>query len=294
MKDNTLKEKRTHGNPVFPLHVYSHIDKKGDYSVSHHWHNEIEIIYVEKGDLIFNIDMKSTKITSGQCVFINSEQLHSIYAMGGNTSIHHAVVFDLNILNASIYDYYQNKYIDPILKRSLRFPLYLDLNSTLGNKTLHEILEIIDIYHNKSNGFELSIKGSLLKIIANLYKENKFIGSNILMPKDYKVQIVKKVINFINNNYTHKIYIDALAAEANMNTRYFCRFFKSVTGKTPVTYINEYRIEQAVQILKTQDTKVIDVCFNVGFDNFSYFIKKFKEYKNCTPFQYKKIQTIDT
>lgn len=288
MKDNNLKERRTHGNSIFPLHVYSHTDNKGNYFVSHHWHNEIEIIYVEKGELLFNVDMQPAKVTSGQCVFINSEQLHSIYAIYNKPSIHHAIVFDLNILNASIYDYYQNKYIDPILNKSLRFPLCLDLNSKYGNKTLHEILEIIDTYHKKGAGCELNIKGSLLKIIGNLYEENNFIGSTSTTPKYYKVQIIKKVFNFISNNYTHKIYIDELAAEANMNTRYFCRFFKSVTGKTPVTYINEYRIEQAAKMLKTQDAKVMEVCFNVGFDNFSYFIKKFKECKNCTPSQYQK------
>ncbi|GIM29124.1 AraC family transcriptional regulator [Clostridium polyendosporum] len=294
MKNNNLKENRTHGNSIFPLHVYSHIDTKGNYSVSHHWHNEIEIVYVEDGTLIFDIDMQSIKVTSGQCIFINSEQLHSVYEIASKPSIHHAIVFDLNILNSSIYDYYQNKYIEPILKGSLRFPLFLDSNSTGSNKTLREILEMIDTYHKKSAGCELSIKGSLLKIIANLAEEDKFIKNDatLLIPKDYKVQLIKKVLNFIHNNYTQKIYIDELAAEANMNTRYFCRFFKSVTGKTPVTYINEYRIEEAAKLLKTGDAKVMEVCFNVGFDNFSYFIKKFKEYKNCTPYQYKKILDI--
>ncbi|GIM29617.1 AraC family transcriptional regulator [Clostridium polyendosporum] len=294
MQDNNLKEKRTHGNSMFPLNVYSNIDTKGNYSVSYHWHNEIEIIYVEKGDLIFNIDMQPIKLTSGQYIFINSEQLHSVYAIDNKPSMHYAIVFDLNILNSSIYDYCQNKYIDPISKKSLRFPLFLDPTSTCGNKTLREILEIIDVYHRKNGGWELSIKASLLKVIANLAEENKFLKNDatLLIPKDYKVQIIKKVLNFIRNNYKQKIYIDELAAEANMNTEYFCRFFKSVTGKTPVTYINHYRIEQAAKILKTGDAKVMEVCFNVGFDNFSYFIKKFKEYKNCTPSQYKKIPDI--
>lgn len=147
--------------------------------------------------------MQTTKVTSGQCVFINSEQLHSIYALDDKTSIHHAIVFDLDILNSSIYDYYQNKYIDPILKKSLHFPFCIDLNSTCGN----EILEIIDTYHKKSTGYELSIKGSLLKIIANLYEEDKLIGSTVLIPKYYKVQIIKKVFDFINNNYTHSIFL---------------------------------------------------------------------------------------
>ncbi|MBU3182055.1 helix-turn-helix domain-containing protein [Clostridium psychrophilum] len=290
MNDDKLKEKTARGDSIFPLHVYSHIDTQGNYSVSDHWHNEIEVVYIEEGDLMFNIDMQHVKLTHGQCVFINSEQLHSIYAIDNKPSIHHSIVFDINILNSSIYNYYQNKYINPIIKKSLSFPLYLDTNYVLGNKTLNEILEIIDVYHRKSSGCELSIKGCLLKIVANLFEEDKFIknDSAFLIPKDYKVRIIKKVLGFIDNNYTQKIYISELAAEANMNTQYFCRFFKSVTGKTAVTYINKYRIERAAKMLKTEDTKEMQVCFDVGFSNFSYFIKKFKEYNNCTPCQYKK------
>lgn len=290
MQNINLKEKTIHGSSMFPLNVYSHIDTKGNYSVYHHWHNEIEIIYVEEGSLLFNIDMQPIKITAGQCVFINSEQLHSAYSLDNKPSIHHAIVFDLNILNSSIYDYCQNKYIDPLLNKSLSFPLFLELNSICGNKALCEVLEIIDIYHKKNLGWELGIKASLLKIIANLAQEDKFLKDNttLLIPKDYKVQLIKKVLNYIHNNYKKKIYIDKLADQANMNPQYFCRFFKSVTGKTPVNYINHYRIEQAAKLLQTKDVKITEICFNVGFNNFSYFIKKFKEYKNYTPSHYKK------
>ncbi|MDV3429170.1 MAG: helix-turn-helix domain-containing protein [Bacillota bacterium] len=51
--------------------------------------------------------------------------------------------------------------------------------------------------------------------------------------------------------------------------------------------MNYYRIEQASKILKTQDKKILDVSLQVGFENFSYFIKKFKEYKKCTPSRFK-------
>lgn len=294
MNNSTLKEKKIHGNSMFPLIVYSCINSKGDHHVSYHWHSEFELIYVEKGELTCNIDMESIKLTSGQYIFINSEQLHSIHSIDNISSIHHAIVFDLNMLNSSIYDYCQNKYIDPLLKKSLRFPLNVDSKSTCGNKILQEILEIVDAYHRKSPGWELIIKASLLKIIANLAEEDKFLknDSSLLVTKDYKVQVIKKTLKFIHDNYNQKIYIDELAAEANMNPQYFCRFFKSVTGKTPVTYINHYRIEEAAKTLKTGDAKVMEVCFNVGFENFSYFIKKFKEYKHCTPNEYKKIPEI--
>lgn len=291
MKNLNLKEKIVHGNSMFPLKVYSITDPACKYHLQLHWHNEVEIIYVEEGTLIFNIDMKTLKLTKGDCIFINSEQLHSPYSIDNKPTIHHAIVFDLNILNSSIYDFCQNKYIDPLLKNDLRFPQFLNTNSICGKKALQEIVEIINYYNIKNAGWELNIKGSLLKIVANLAQEDMFLKdtNNFSLPKDYKVELIKKILSHIHTNFNQKIYIDDLAMEANMNPQYFCRFFKSITGKTPVSYINHYRIEQACKMIKTEDMKIMDICFSVGFDNFSYFIKKFKEYKNCTPSQYKNI-----
>ena len=106
--------------------------------------------------------------------------------------------------------------------------------------------------------------------------------------KDYKIDLIKKILNYIHENYNDKIYIEDLALEANMNVKYFCRFFKSVIGKTPVEYINSYRIEKATELLQTETLSISNIALSVGIDNFSYFVKQFKKYKNCTPSQYRK------
>jgi AraC-like DNA-binding protein len=118
---------------------------------------------------------------------------------------------------------------------------------------------------------------------------NRFIiKENLLISRgSYKIKLIKKVINYIHLNYYKKIYIEDLAKEINMNREYFCRFFKSIMGRTPVEYINYYRIEQAAKLLSTRDEKILDISLQVGFENFSYFIKKFKEYKKCTPSRFK-------
>ena len=39
-----------------------------------------------------------------------------------------------------------------------------------------------------------------------------------------------------------------------MNEQYFCRFFKKVIGRSPMEYVNEYRIKKAMHYLKESDT----------------------------------------
>ena len=72
-----------------------------------------------------------------------------------------------------------------------------------------------------------------------------------------------------------------------MSPNYFCHYFKQEIGKTPIAFINEYRIEKACEMLSESDLPISDVALSVGFDNFSYFIRKFREYKGVTPKKYR-------
>ena len=71
-----------------------------------------------------------------------------------------------------------------------------------------------------------------------------------------------------------------------MNPKYFCRFFRQMTQKTPVEYLNYYRIECAREQLSTTSCTVTEIAFNCGFNDVSYFIKIFRKYMGMTPGQF--------
>ena len=71
-----------------------------------------------------------------------------------------------------------------------------------------------------------------------------------------------------------------------MNRSSFCIFFKKVTGKTFITYLNEYRIELVCQKLKQQKMNISEACFQSGFNNITYFNRVFKQMKGISPSEY--------
>ena len=73
-----------------------------------------------------------------------------------------------------------------------------------------------------------------------------------------------------------------------MNEQYFCRFFKKIIGKTPVTYINEYRISRAITMLQDTQQPVMNICLDCGFNNLGNFLKEFRKKTGMTPLQYRK------
>ena len=73
-----------------------------------------------------------------------------------------------------------------------------------------------------------------------------------------------------------------------MNEQYFCRFFKKVIGRSPMEYVNEYRIKKAMHYLKESDLTVTEICLECGYNNFGNFLREFRKYTSTTPLQYRK------
>lgn len=285
LEKSKLRENKVHGDAMFPLNVYMKQQIASDKELHCHWHEEVEFLYIEEGEAVFNIDMENINAKQGQCILINSESIHSGYSINKKSCYYQAVVFNLNFLSCELYDACQSKFIDPLLKKIYKFPTLL---TNEDSKAIDEIKEIISLYNKKDYGWEIMIKSSLLKVIG-LVASNRELKGKINSPKNYKIELIKKILSYIQLNYSEKIYIQELAAEVNMNTYYFCWFFKTITGKTPIEYINHFRVEQAARILKNEDRKISDVALDVGFENLSYFIKKFKEYKGDTPGRFKSV-----
>ena len=109
---------------------------------------------------------------------------------------------------------------------------------------------------------QLFIRAGLLKILGILAGEGLLTTQE--KTDDYRVEIIKNSLAYIHEHYQEKFYIHDLARQAGMNEQYFCRFFKKAIGRTPVTYINEYRIGRAITLLQDTELPVMDICLDCG------------------------------
>ena len=88
----------------------------------------------------------------------------------------------------------------------------------------------------------------------------------------------------MESSYNKQITLEEMAGSVDMSPKYFCRFFHEMTHRTPIDYLNYYRIERACYQLMTTDQSITEVAYSSGFN----FIKTFKKYKGTTPKQYLK------
>lgn len=87
------------------------------------------------------------------------------------------------------------------------------------------------------------------------------------------------MLSKIKNDYSQPLTLSELAETARLNPQYLCRAFRQVTGKTPIDYLNYYRIECAAEKLCYTNLSVTEIALSCGFNDLSYFNRLFKRHK---------------
>lgn len=104
-----------------------------------------------------------------------------------------------------------------------------------------------------------------------------------------KSYAVKRIINYLNENYEHKISLEQIAHNMYLSPVYISKIFKEETGESPINYLIKIRLEKARDILIHSDSRSIkNIANSVGYDDVYHFSKLFKKYYGVAPLYYKR------
>lgn len=98
--------------------------------------------------------------------------------------------------------------------------------------------------------------------------------------------IVKAQI-WIQENFSKRFPLEDLANKYQMSVRNFTRRFRAATGKSPLAYLQDIRIENARELLQTSNLSVGEVIHQVGYTDAKHFNLLFKKNIGVTPSQYR-------
>lgn len=100
--------------------------------------------------------------------------------------------------------------------------------------------------------------------------------------------VVRKVKEYIHENYAGQITAGDLAASVHLTQNYIRSVFKEGTGRTVLEYLTEYRFEKACELLQTTNLKVKEISVQVGYENVPYFCTLFARRFGMSPNEYHK------
>ena len=289
----SLKEKQSHGTRLFPCAYYHFCNPSHRLRVRHHWHEEVEIVYLHHGSFKLDINMEPYG-TDRECfLFINSGELHSLRSLSMEFD-EQAVVFSPSMLLFQDYDSIDESILLPLTQNKLTFPRFLYQTSPFFSAFRSCYQQISHIFSQSKETLitgeqiltddvisQLQIKAGILQLIGILMEAGLMCQSP--RTESQKITAIKTVLSYITDHYHEKLYVQDLASQVNMNEQYFCRFFKRSIGKTPIDYINDYRLNKVIRLLETGDAQITEICLECGFNNMGNFQRLFKRKTGITP-----------
>lgn len=247
-----------------------------------HFHPELELVYIEGASGTRHVGEHISQYEESDLVFIGSNIPHLNFDYGvktqyeevvvqfkqdflGNAFAHTPELLKINQLfeNAKLGIAFSRETKIKVAERLIKLPLLTHFEQFL------EILSIFQILANDENPEFLH---------ANSF-ENQYTK------KDQ--QRMKRLYQFIDENYERKVDIREVANLSNLSEPAFCRYFKKMTRLTFTEFLNHYRINQAKKFLLL-DKNITETCYDCGFESISYFNRTFKKIMNENPLAFKK------
>lgn len=99
---------------------------------------------------------------------------------------------------------------------------------------------------------------------------------------------LNKVLDYLMSEFRNPIRLEAIAALASMAPTAFCRYFKSRTNKTVISFVNELRVGYAHKLLMETPRTITDIAYECGFNNVSNFYRQFQAITGRSPLQYRR------
>lgn len=283
--DNTLKELNAHGSFELPIETYTD-NCVIFHSLYNHWHDEMEIIFIENGMGMVRLNREILRVKKGDILIVNPGVLHGIKTDLKHILYFKSIVFHLGFLQGTAGDLCQEQVISPLIENRAEFTHRISAEDTNYMNISRLFYQIHDCHREKSPYYFVRLKSLLYHFFYEM------LAGNYIIPADTEqnnnLLSIKCVLDYMNQHYSETISARNLALMSNFSEYYFMKLFRQYTGKTLIEYLNDLRLEKAKALLMHTDEPITAIATEVGFNNTSYFIKKFQKSNGITPGAFRK------
>ncbi len=280
MRYSDCQEHKLRGSFYFPIEFH-HVDGSHPrYQMPFHWHMDYELLRVVSGVFTLSLDAETLRLHAGEVVLIPDGVLH-----GGMPAdcVYECIDFDLTafLQNSAV----GTRQLDDILNHRVTLQNFFPA----GSAEAELIHRLFDTLGHPAVGVEFLTQGLIFELLGLLLQNQRYTQADTRTVRgNQRICRLKNALRLIREQYGDPLTLEQLSAAAEMSPKYFCRFFAALTGRTPIDYLNYYRVECACTQLLYSDESVTEIALTCGFNDLSYFVKTFKRYKGVTPKQFRR------
>lgn len=280
---SSLQETKHHGEVRFPFNIYP-CTIPGDFrQVAVHWQDSMELVYIKRGSGLVQTGAQVCTAQSGDIFVLTPGTLHAIRQAESCTMEYENIIFDVELLGGA-EDLCAEKYLLPLQSGRLALPEHITPGEVWYPQAADCLKEAEEANRCKQFGYELCIKGALLRFLALLIAQSKALPP----AEKASTQRLRAVLQWISAHYSEPVCVADAAALCQCSPNHFMRWFRQMTGQTFIIFLREYRLNAAAEALRTTEDTILSISEQCGFENLSYFNREFKAHFGMTPREYRK------
>ncbi len=275
-----LKQVTTSPNNSFKVKMFEEKEFKAEW----HFHPQFELTYMIQSTGIRYVGDSMQPFERGDLVLVGKNVPHSWKTIDTKNERVKCVVIQWD---EDLFKYWIDKPEFTSIKKMLlksSYGMSFDVETALSLES-----SFSSIFNQ--NPFERFL--SLLNILNVLATKASIkllagpsFGKDLSLKESHRVNVIN---NYIKDNYQNQPSLTELSNKLSLSKEAFCRFFKKTFDKTYSSYVNEYKITIACKMLIETDLSVSEIGYESGFNNLSFFHRKFNQYKQISPNAYRQL-----
>ena len=253
--------------------------------IKFHLHNEYEIYVLLSGNVHYFVEHTKYIIKRGDVLIFNSSEVHRPTFLNFDIPYsRYTIHFDPSFL--SNYSCSEFRLLSCFEDRAIGEGNILRLSEKPFSLLTSYIESMINIRSQKVKGWEIEYYSVFLQLLVLLQREYKQYGNTETNHVNQLSEPLFEIIEYINDNLQNDLSLQSLEKKFFINKNYLCKLFREQTGNTIHNYINHKRIALAKNYL-TNGSSVTDACHLSGFNDYSNFIRLFKQTTGFSPAKYR-------
>lgn len=248
-----------------------------------HFHEEYELVWCEKGFGKKFIGNAYSEYSEGDLVFIGKNLPHLFkadevfYAEQSKEKPSSIVLqFKEDFLGRHFFSIEEMAKMKKILSDASYGIEILGETSTIIKRLMHLMI-------TSDSAFRLSLLIQIFAILSNSQNLRSLSVTNMPTLNNSDFEKMNIALSYAEAQFKSDISISEVALMVNLSDSAFCRYFKSRTQQTFISYVIDLRLNEAQRLLKKTNLTVLEICYESGFKNLSNFNKLFRKHLGVNP-----------
>ncbi|MEQ7799721.1 AraC family transcriptional regulator [Pedobacter sp. ASV1-7] len=265
-------------------------DIKPDFGNVWHYHPELELHYVIKGEGVRFIGDNISNFAEGEMILLGENLPHTWRCKDEYFQSRP----DINV-EAMVIQFLPDclgKYLLNLPEAYLIPKLFEKAKSgmMINGKAKEKLAELMRSSLEATNLDRIIIMLNILKTLAETDEFETIVTAkaNFYQSSESETARINRICNYTMTNYKNDITLEEIASLSNLSITSFCRYFKLMTKKTYYDFLIEIRVSHACRFLIENKLPTEMICFDCGFNNVSNFYRHFKKVTGMTPLDYKR------